>query len=65
MSEDTGNGHHEPLSRVPVMVIITADHTGRVDVMARGPIKGKAGLLLLLDQARKMAEQMDDDDPAT
>jgi len=58
-----GNGS-EPLSRVPITVIIHTDYTGRIDMQVRGPIKGKAGLLVLLDAARKIAEQMEDD-PAT
>jgi hypothetical protein len=51
----------EGLSPLPVTVIITADRTGRIDVIARGPLKGKAGLLTLIDAAREIAEQMNDD----
>jgi hypothetical protein len=51
----------EPLSAVPITVIIRTDHTGRIDLAVRGPIKGKAGLLVLLDAARRIAEQMADE----
>jgi hypothetical protein len=56
----TREGNGQPLSPVPVTVIITVDRTGRIDVIARGPIKGKGGLLALLDGARRIAEQMKD-----
>jgi hypothetical protein len=63
----TSNGHEaardrdgEPLSTVPITVIIDTDYTGRIDIAVRGPIKGKAGLLALLDAARRIAEQMED-----
>jgi hypothetical protein len=66
----TGNGHGpvwgrdgEELSRVPVRVRITADYTGRIDVSVTGPVKGKGGLLALLDAATRIAEQMPDDQP--
>jgi len=57
----TGNGS-EPLSRVPVRVMITADYTGRIDISVAGPIKGKAGLLSLIDGVRRIVEQMSDED---
>lgn len=52
----TGRGKPERLSRVPVVVTIRADYTGRIDITATGPLKGRAGLLSLLDAARKIAE---------
>jgi len=41
-----------------VKVIIVADDSGHVSVEAEGPLRGKAGLLALLDAARELAEQM-------
>ena len=44
-----------------VRVTITADATGRIDLQATGPYKGKAGLLALLDAGKDLVAQMKDD----
>jgi hypothetical protein len=41
-----------------VVVTIVVDSAGTMSLMVRGPLKGKEGLLLLLDHARVMAEKM-------
>jgi hypothetical protein len=43
---------------VRVKVIIVLDSSGAMTIDIEGPIKGKEGLLALLDSARTMAEQM-------
>jgi hypothetical protein len=58
----TANGHREPLAKDPVIVTITADHTGRLDVFAVGPIKGTEGLLYLLRKAIDLAERAAEDE---
>lgn len=42
-----------------VIVTIVVDAAGTMTIAISGPLKGKAGLLLLLDHARTAAEQMD------
>jgi hypothetical protein len=66
----TGNGSGPvrgeggtPLSHVPVTVLISADYTGRIDVTVAGPIKGKAGLLYLLDGVKRIVDEWPDDRP--
>ena len=46
------------LAREPVRVIIRTDSTGQITVAVYGPIKGKAGLLALLDAAKRIAQNM-------
>ena len=41
-----------------VKVIIIADDHGHISLEVEGPVRGKAGLLALLDEARKLAGQM-------
>jgi len=55
-----GAGNGKPLAKAPIVVIIRTDWTGRIVVSVQGPIKGRAGLLALLDAARQIAEQMDE-----
>ena len=45
----------EPL---PVDIVIRVDSTGKFTVEASGPYRGKDGLLILLDEAKKLVEQM-------
>jgi hypothetical protein len=58
VGENAGsNGGRDELSPVPILVMIATDRTGRIDIAVRGPVKGKDGLLALLDGARKIVEQ--------
>jgi hypothetical protein len=40
-----------------VTVLITVSENGRISVDARGPVNGNEGLVTLLEEARKLAEQ--------
>lgn len=52
------DGNREFPGRVTVTIVV--DAAGTMSLMVRGPLKGKEGLLLLLDHARVMADKMDD-----
>lgn len=41
-----------------VKVIIVADDSGHISLETEGPIRGREGLLALLDAARVLASQM-------
>ena len=43
-----------------VKLIVVADDQGHISLEVAGPVRGKAGVLALLDEARKLAEQMKD-----
>jgi len=54
----SGQGHPE-LAQTPVMVIITTDASGHIDIAAHGPIKGQAGLVALLEASLRIAKDQD------
>ncbi len=41
-----------------VTVVIVVDEHGHMTIDAAGPLRGRDGMLTLLDEARKLAEQM-------
>jgi hypothetical protein len=40
-----------------ITVLITTTENGRISVDVRGPVKGKEGMLDILDAARELVEQ--------
>jgi hypothetical protein len=47
-----------PHSSERVKLIIIVDDHGHISLEAEGPVRGREGILTLLDEARKLAEQM-------